>query len=108
MDDLRYSPISALEYRFSASNEGQWDTLDEILKGFARQPIDQRAFDRADEVQRLLAQAGLKGRKPPDLLIAAHAEILGLEVLHYDADFDHISSVTGQPSRWIVDRGTID
>ena len=26
----------------------------------------------------------------------------------YDADFDHIASATGQPTRWIVDRGSID
>jgi hypothetical protein len=28
-------------------------------------------------------------------------------VLHYDADFDLIAEVTGQPSEWIVPRGTI-
>lgn len=32
----------------------------------------------------------------PDLLIAAAAEELDLIVLHYDADFDRIASVTGQ------------
>jgi hypothetical protein len=25
-----------------------------------------------------------------------------------DADFDHISAVTGQPTQWIVERGSID
>jgi hypothetical protein len=42
------------------------------------------------------------------LLIAAAAEEMGLIVLHYDADFDRISRVTGQPTEWIVPRGSID
>jgi hypothetical protein len=29
-------------------------------------------------------------------------------VLHYDADFDHIATVTGQPTQWIVERRSID
>lgn len=28
--------------------------------------------------------------------------------LHYDADSDHIATVTGQPTQWIVERGSID
>jgi len=27
-------------------------------------------------------------------------------VLHYDRDFDHISAVTGQQTRWIVPPGS--
>jgi len=29
-------------------------------------------------------------------------------VLHYDAGFDVIASVTGQPVEWVVPRGSID
>ena len=39
---------------------------------------------------------------------AAIAEATSLTVLHYDADFDHIAAVTGQPTQWIVERGSID
>jgi hypothetical protein len=28
-------------------------------------------------------------------------------VLHYDSDFDRIASITNQPTRWIVPRGTV-
>ncbi|HUP76331.1 MAG TPA: hypothetical protein VM282_25070 [Acidimicrobiales bacterium] len=31
-----------------------------------------------------------------------------LTVLHYDEDFDHVAAVTGQPTQWIVERGSID
>jgi len=41
-------------------------------------------------------------------LIAAAAEENGLAVLHYDADFDLITRVTGQPCEWVVPAGTID
>ena len=44
----------------------------------------------------------------PDLLIAAAAESQGLTVLHYDADFDRIAAVTGQPCEWIAAAGSID
>jgi predicted nucleic acid-binding protein len=43
----------------------------------------------------------------PDLIIAATAELNGATVLHYDADYDRIAAVTGQPSEWVVPRGSI-
>ena len=62
---------------------------------------------RARQVQRLLAQKHQRGRKVPDLLIAAAGEEQGLTVLHYDADFDRIARVTGQPTQWIVPPGSV-
>ena len=44
----------------------------------------------------------------PDLLIAAVAARERVTVLHYDADFDRIAAVTGQPTQWVVPRGTAD
>jgi hypothetical protein len=43
----------------------------------------------------------------PDLLVAAAAEQAGLAVLHYDADFDRIASVTGQSCGWVVPAGSV-
>ncbi|MGI8730133.1 MAG: PIN domain-containing protein, partial [Solirubrobacteraceae bacterium] len=62
---------------------------------------------RALQVQRLLAQRSQRGRKIPDLLIAAAAEQLDVVVLHYDADFDVIASVTGQRCQWVVPAGSV-
>ena len=56
----------------------------------------------------MLAAKHQRGRKVPDLLIAAAAESRGLTVLHYDADFDLIASVTGQRCDWIVPAGSVD
>ncbi|MCL4445717.1 MAG: hypothetical protein M1134_02410 [Actinobacteria bacterium] len=47
-----------------------------------------------------------RGRKIPDLLIAAAAEELEATVLHHDADFDLIGSVTGQRCQWVVPPGS--
>jgi predicted nucleic acid-binding protein len=43
----------------------------------------------------------------PDLLIAAVAERNQVTVVHYDADYDTIAEMTGQPTRWVVERGSI-
>ena len=100
--------MSDLEVGYSARNAAEWERLLGALDVFALVEVEARHFDRARQVQRLLAEAGLRGRKVPDLLIAAVAEAESLSVLHYDADFDHIASVTGQPAEWVVARGTID
>jgi predicted nucleic acid-binding protein len=71
--------------------------------------IDQRVLDRAVEVQGLLANCGQhRGADVIDLVVAATAEHAGLIVLHYDSDFDLIASVTGQPTEWVVPRGSVD
>ena len=99
--------VTALEYSFSARNENEWLAARDALSIFAEVPVEQRHFERASQVQRLLAQRSQKGRKIPDLLNAAVAEELNATVLHYDADFDHISAVTGQKTEWIVPPGTV-
>jgi len=100
--------LSDLEIGFTASNATEWDVRQSPLS--ALQPIDvtPRLINRAKIVQRGLADRGLKGRKVPDLIIAAAAELEGLTLLHYDYDFELIASVTGQPHAWIVPRGTLD
>jgi predicted nucleic acid-binding protein len=105
---LHYSSLTGLELRFSASNGGDWDLFGVALGEYQREPVIAQDIDRADVVQRLLAERGLKGRKPVDLIIAAQAERLRLTVVHYDRDFELIASVTDQPHEWIVPRGTIN
>jgi predicted nucleic acid-binding protein len=100
--------MTDFEIGFSGSNAREWDALQGGLTIHPLVPIALPEFQRALTVQRLLADNGLKGRKIPDLLIAAAAEHAGLTVLHYDKDFELISSVTGQPNEWVVERGSID
>ena len=100
--------ISDLEVGYSACNGREWDELLDALDIFV--PIETTVdhVTRAKQVQRLLAARSQRGRKIPDLLIAAAGEARGLTVLHYDQDFDLIAGVTGQITQWVVPRGTID
>ncbi len=106
-DGLARAAITDLEVGFSARNGDEWDRLSAAIGAFRRVDVEAHHFDRAGQVQRALAAGGLRGRKVPDLLIAAVAESASLTVLHYDADFDHIAAMTGQPTEWIVERGSV-
>lgn len=105
---LTRTALTDLEIGFSARNGGEWDRLVAALETFELVDIGPTDFTRARQVQRLLAARGMKGRKVPDLLIAAAGEGTARTVLHYDADFDHIASVTGQATEWVVPRGSVD
>lgn len=69
--------------------------------------IDEIAV-RAREVQALMAtRSQHRAAGVMDLLTAAAAEHYGASVLHYDADFDHIAAVTGQPVDWVAPKGSL-
>jgi predicted nucleic acid-binding protein len=106
--ELARAGISDLEVGFSARNAAEWDRLADGVEAFELVQSTAEHVRRAKQVQRLLAAKHQRGRKVPDLLIAAAAETCGLTVLHYDADFDLIASVTGQPCEWVVPAGSVD
>ena len=99
--------ICDLEVGYSARNADEWDRLVGALDAFQAVETTARHVRRALTVQRLLAERGQRGRKIPDLLIAAAAEEIDAVVLHYDADFDLIAETTGQRCEWVVPAGTI-
>lgn len=107
-NEIARAGITDLEYFFSARNEREWDMLNETISIFEPVHVESRHFVRAAQVQRILATKSQRGRKPPDLLVAAVAEDMGFTVLHYDADFDLIAEVTGQSCQWVIPAGTID
>lgn len=106
--ELARAGISDLEIGYSARNAAEWDRLMEALRVFELVETTGDHLRRARQVQRLLAARHQRGRKVPDLLIAAAAEARSLTVLHYDADFDRIAAVTGQPCEWVVPAGSTD
>ena len=69
--------------------------------------LTEAMFQRAIDVQGLLAQTGQHRVPLPDLIVAAVAEQAGMVLLHYDRDFDRIAAVTGQAVEWVVPRGTV-
>ena len=106
--ELARAGISDLEIGYSARNASEWDRLAGALELFALIETTSDHIRRARQVQRLLAAKHQRGRKLPDLLVAAAAEAEGLIVLHYDADFDRIAGVTGQRTEWLLPAGSID
>jgi predicted nucleic acid-binding protein len=106
--ELGRCSISDLEIGYSARNAEEWDRLVGALDAFGAVDTTAAHVRRALQTQRLLAQRGQRGRKIPDLLIAAAAEELGVGVLHYDADFDLIAMVTEQRCQWVVAAGSVD
>ncbi len=106
--ELARAGISDLEVGYSARSAAEWDRLIEALEVFELVETTSDHLRRARQVQRLLAAKHQRGRKVPDLLIAAAAEARNLSVLHYDADFDRIAAVTGQACEWIVPAGSAD
>ena len=105
---LARASVSDLEVGYSARNAQEWDALVSALSAFDLVETSVAHVRRALQVQRLLAQASQRGRKIPDLLIAAAAEERNLVVMHYDADFDRISTLTGQRTHWVVPAGSIE
>lgn len=100
--------ICDLEAGYSARNADEWDRLLQALDAFERVETTAQHVRRALQVQRLLALESRRGRKIPDLLVAAAAEQLDIAVLHYDSDFDVIASITGQRCQWVVAAGSVD
>ena len=100
--------VVGLEVLYSASSPDNYRSTAESLRGMPRAPVDEGCVQRALQVQAMLAERSQHRAVPlPDLLVAACAERAGLAVLHYDADFERIAELTGQPTQWIVPRGSV-
>ena len=99
--------ITNLEVLSSARNAAEYLAIADELAGFPEAPIGSDQLNRALDVQMQLAPNGHHRLPIPDLIIAAAAESAELSVLHYDADYERITEVTGQPNQWIVPRGSV-
>ena len=87
---------------------GRYDDLYRSLQSHRWMDVTTDALDRALAVHRELGRRSQHRRfSLPDLIIAATAEQHGATVLHYDADYDRIAEITGQPTEWVVERGTL-
>lgn len=98
-----------LEVLYSARNATDHSIArDSRMTAYEWLPMDDADFRRALDVQGELAETGRhRAAKLPDLVIAAVAERHRVAVLHYDAGYDLIASVTDQRTQWVVPRGTV-
>ena len=96
------------EVLFSARGHEDLVTTRDQFAALPFCPIDPAEYQRAFAVMEALAERHRHRQATfTDCLIAAAAESGGIGLLHYDADFDAIASVTGQPARAIAPRGSL-
>lgn len=100
--------IIDLEVGYSARSLAEYESIcDDRRSLYVDLPITTAVCRRAIAVQHDLVRRGQhRGPGIPDLLLAACAELNDAVVVHYDGDFDTIAAVTGQPTRWLVPRGS--
>jgi len=101
----------ALELLHTAPTPDMYRQLADSLQALPWLRMEASDFQRALEVQALLAERGNqlhRSVKNADLFIAAVAERTGITLVHYDKDYDTIQAVTGQPMRWVAPRGSLE
>ena len=102
-------PPVIFELGFSARNAADHEAIMSRLRAFDTVAVTNGDHHRAIQIQGQLAERGHhRALSLVDALVAAVAETRRLVVLHYDADFELVSEITGQPHQWVLERGTID
>jgi predicted nucleic acid-binding protein len=97
------------ELGYTARTSADYRLLADRLAAFPSVPVGEGDHRRALDVQAALCeQGGHRALSLVDALVAAAAEARDLVVLHYDADFERVAGITGQPHEWVVPRGTAD
>lgn len=102
--------IVEFELLWSTRSPAEFDTVrEDRALGYEWLPTEDTDWSRVLDVQQELWTRGSMRSVPlPDLLIAAVAERHRVIVLHYDSDYDTIAAITGQPTQWIVPRGSVN
>lgn len=100
--------MTSLEYLNNAPDPKSYETLWGALHAHRWMDVTTQAMNRALSTHRAMA-ANSQHRyfRLPDLIIAATAEVHGATVLHYHADYDRITAITGQPTEWVAPKGSL-
>jgi predicted nucleic acid-binding protein len=100
-----------MELLYTARDGADFAQLERDLEGCDLYRVEPADWDEGRRVWRELLRrgGGPQHRRVghQDLLTAAVAARHGLTVVHYDADYDLIASVTGQPVRWAAPAGSL-
>lgn len=100
--------MTTLEFLNNAPDPKGYEVLWGAMRGQRWLDVTTGAMDRALEVHRRMAETSQHRHfRQPDLIIAATAEVHGATVLHYDADYDRIARITGQPTEWVAEQGSL-
>jgi predicted nucleic acid-binding protein len=101
----------AMELLWSARDAIDYDEIEADLRLCGFYPVEPEDWVAARRVWRELLRRGggplHRQVGHQDLLTASVAARNGLAIVHYDADYDIIASVTGQPVRWAAPQGSL-
>lgn len=98
-----------LEASYSARNEQHFEAINRTLDQLPSFELSPEAQARAHDCHAQLVSSGHHRVPPTDLLIAAVADIEGLGIVHYDADYDLILEFSNLrfESHWVAPRGSL-
>jgi predicted nucleic acid-binding protein len=100
--------LVALELIRLSPNERRAQEVAELLSAFESIPMPGDLWKEVRHFQLSLAGNDDHRRVPPtDLLLAAAAGHAGIELIHYDRDYDRIAAVSDLKHRWFVPDGTL-
>jgi predicted nucleic acid-binding protein len=100
-------PIT-LEAGRSATNASQHARVLELINARQQLAITAEVEQLAVTLQAAIWSGGLvRATGVNDLVIAATAIVHGAVVLHYDADYEHIATVSELHHSWVVPRGSV-
>lgn len=102
--------ITELEVLRSATSPSDYEARrSAVITGYVDLPITPQVMRDALAIQRqLAAKSHHRAVSMPDMIIAACAQAYDAVVVHYDADYDHVAEITGQPVEWVVPAGAVD
>jgi predicted nucleic acid-binding protein len=98
-------PVVELEFLYSARSLADRLEKQQLMRDlFSWVGMNDRGFERANEIQQRLTESGQhRSAGPVDLLIAATAERERLVILCDDHDYRIVAAVTGQAVRFVTD-----
>lgn len=101
--------VVKLELLYSTRSAEEYSRWDERLSALRNVPVTETVCRAALTAMRELAERsdGYHRASPPDYLIAAAAQDVGVGVLHYDEHYDRLAESLNFESRWIAPRGTL-
>jgi predicted nucleic acid-binding protein len=100
--------IVILELIRLSPNEKRAKQVAERLGAFRSVPMSATLWQRARDLQLLLAADGDHRRVPPvDLLIAGAAEAADVPLVHYDRDYERLANVCALEHLWLLPDGTL-
>lgn len=107
-DAIATCSMVTVELLWTAQSTAEFLEQREELDSLPQIVITEETWARAIDVwERLVRRGRHRQVTPPDLLIAATAELAGVGVCHYDRDFETIAEVTRQPVRAIAPLGSL-